>query len=110
MAEAPGNRTQRGRLSTTASGFEVRGGHQTPFASVSYQPHILPTKPLRRQPLSSRTGRADLPRPWDPEQLLEHSLRPVLNLALRRTTMDLEQGGMPWSKVQCQVPQKWKPR
>jgi len=91
MAEAPGNRTQRGRLSTTASGFEVRGGHQTPFASGVLQPPILPTKPRHRQ-------------------LLEHSMRPVLNLALRHTTMDPEKGGMPWSKVQCQVPQKWKPR
>ncbi|SVD52466.1 uncharacterized protein METZ01_LOCUS405320, partial [marine metagenome] len=32
-AEAPGNRTQQRRLSTTPVGFEVREGHQTLFAS-----------------------------------------------------------------------------
>lgn len=36
-AEAPGNRTQQRRLSTTSIGFEVREGHQTLFASFQGQ-------------------------------------------------------------------------
>ena len=36
-AEAPGNRTQQRRLSTTPVGFEVREGHQTLFASFQGQ-------------------------------------------------------------------------
>ncbi len=34
MAEAPGDRTQPGRLPAPRNGFEGRGSHQTPFASI----------------------------------------------------------------------------